>query len=299
MMRLAFWTFEFILNSPVTCLVTTDATPTAANGATVKKYVSVTSTVPNQFVPIELSPLYNFNIGGLGDSTRFGVSLNIGNDSMSACELHLRSLTLSPEAEEQYLSVPKRMITYAEHEYISIEGVTANSNVSRLLHSNISKARKIVIMPYMAGDVANQHTTPNEMVSAFSSFGCGALSSPYAIPACANLQCLLSGQAVFSDGPIIHELQHWDNFKQDRVNGGLKHAQVSGLVSYDQWSRGVHGAIVVDLSRIKGATDSLSKNVTVQFTNSSGRTMNYAVFLYHDMELMVNCSTGSIVRENV
>lgn len=302
LMRLAFWTFEFILNAPVSCTVVTTADPVELNplqNAAQKVYTSVTSTVPQQFLPIEFAPLSYYTIGALGDSTGFTATLTIGNTSMTACELHLRSLALSPEAEEQYLSVPKRMITYAEHEYISIEGIAVNGNVSRLLHSNISKVRKIVILPYMAGEALTQDTHPNEMMSAFSSFGCGALSSPYAVPACANLQCLLSGQAVFSDGPIVHELQHWDNFKQDRTNGGLKHAQVSGLVSYEQWSRGVHGAIVVDLSRIKGATDALSKNVTLQFRNSSGRIMNYAVFLYHDMELMLNCSTGSIVRENV
>lgn len=296
LIRMAYFTFEFLVNAPITIVATT------SNGIVNdvvenKTFQTIDVTCPHQFNPVELAPLTYEYAGEIGTGTQLTTKLTVGiPDEMPACELAMRSFRLDPNVEEKYLANPIRLFKYLNAEHISVENVANGATVSRLLHSNIANARKLVIMPY---ESAGAGQFPAETLSPFSSFGCGVLSTINGIAACNRLQVLMSGQAVFQEGPLVYESDYWSNFRDDSINGGLPGATNSGLVSYEAWSRGAQGAVVVDLSRIPGAIDNLSKNITVNLINNSGRTMSYLFFLYHEMELQVNCSTGSIVRETI
>ena len=56
-----------------------------------------------------------------------------------------------------------------------------------------------------------------------------------------------------------------------------------------------YGAIVADLSRHDESEDGLAKNVTVQFTNSCERKLNFLVYVYYEKSIKVDAELGNIV----
>jgi hypothetical protein len=104
-----------------------------------KAYATTTVTTSNGYNPLELGDLQTYDGCGamVAGQTGFKVTTSIGCTSMSAATMDISLVTLSPEAEQSYLSDPRRTFYYDEVQYVKIDSTPTTEEQSKLLgHTN-------------------------------------------------------------------------------------------------------------------------------------------------------------------
>lgn len=302
----SLYSLSLFLNAPcsVDCVVDgnqNDPTDAALIGTKVYGYAPVITT-PNGFNPIQLSSLRVADGFGLlpdgeghvyADLTlvtpKNAVTSFYGTSTPSnTCSLMVSVLQMSPSMEKAYLSNKVKEFTYEEVICQKINDVTNGKQINQIITNNLSRLRKIVLMPYYKG-TAN---IPSAMLSPWDGFGAGFLSSP---------QCCISDFNVFVSGmPVFQKnlntaQEFYEQFKSMTVNGGVSSAYLnSSLVDQAQYNS-QYGAIVADLSRHDESEDGMAKSVTVQFTNDGERELNFLVYLYYEKSIKVDAELGNII----
>ena len=305
MLKSGLYDLSVQLNAPCSVACTLSDGVNTTIGHTNKTYKTCTVSQPFQDVlPLQLGSIRS------GDSV--GASMVVGNTALTAalevchkecaeqiCTLHMSLCTLDPEVEGSYISNPVKEFTYKEH-YVShirnVKGV--DGIVNQLLpQTNISRMRSIVIMPYFAGKImpavgqTPSYTIPNALASPFDAFGSGYTSSPYATMT--QFQVNISGQPVFAQ-PLTKTHQFYELWKQHTLNGGVFSADMNAsLIDFEQYKT-QYGAVVVPIRTIPGE-DNLSKNITVQWQNTSPHDMNYLIFVEYEKSMAVDVQKGQVV----
>ena len=85
---------------------------------------------------------------------------------------------------------------------------------------------------------------------------------------------------------------------QGAINGGLTNGIGNGLISQADWEQGAYGYRVVDLTVKNKANDLASQQITVNFTNSSGKTMQYIVLVFYEKNILFDTERGVIPQVN-
>jgi hypothetical protein len=154
----------------------------------------------------------------------------------------------------------------------------------------MSRLRRLVLFPFHA-DISG--IVPTALENPYDLAGFGMTSSPNIHITNFNVQ--VSGQPVFPE-PINSDFQFWQNAKQMYLNGGAIGEVQSGLVSYDEWSRGGFKHYVVDLSRTSDyAADDMMKNLTV--TMSCSVKTQWLAVVYQEKSMKIQAEAGQLVVE--
>jgi hypothetical protein len=223
--------------------------------------------------------------------TGFKVTTSIGCTSMSAATMDISLVTLSPEAEQSYLSDPRRTFYYDEVQYVKIDSTPTTEEQSVVLNNNLSRLMRLVICPYAVN--GNSTASPSDLISPFSGFGGPFLLAPMA--SITDFNVYLSGANVFHNN-LSSAREFFNEWQRDTLNGGYAYSlNNNSMVSYEQWAEGMYGAISVNLTKITEPTFDLGRSVQVKFRNNSGRTMAYACFIYYERVATVDCSLGNLV----
>ena len=311
------WTISVMHNANTQCILTTGGAD-FANPVTEATYdnitvVSSTSTAPNNFIPFQCgSMLYGGGIGtdmnGSSHPTSISMQCRIGAVSgggipsnipatfstappLPNCRLLLSLVTLSPEAESRYLSNPVKHLIFQDMVYKHI-AASSGEYYDNLVYNNVSRLRKLVMLPYHVRPAGNAAMPVNDCVSPFSSFGASFLSSPYA--RLSEFNVLISGQPLYPR-PVSTIEEFYAEFRNTCLaNGGAYGAEeINSLISQQDWSL-QYGAYVVDLTRKSASIDSLTQTISLQFENNTKYAMGFHCFFYYEKELYMNVETGQL-----
>jgi hypothetical protein len=255
----------------------------------------------NNFVPFQVgSALFGGGIGrdmtGSTHPSSIAVSCKIVSPKWATavcpipnCRLQLSMVTLSPDAERMYLANPKKSLVFNDLVYKHIQ-CNSDSYFDNLVYSNVSRLRKLVMMPYHIRTIGTT-TPPNDCLSVWSGYGASFLSSPLA--RLSEFQVLVSGQAMYPR-PLNTIEEFYEQFRQTcLVNGGAYGETTNSLISMQDWGL-QYGAYVVDLSRHSASVDNLVQTISLQFKNNTKYHMGFHCFLYFEKSLWVNAETGQI-----
>ena len=260
-----------------------------------------TSCVPSftsaSCCPFQLSPIKQ----GLepGTVTGFKASLYMGHGSVSTSRtarpsLYLCSIQYNPMYDEIFNKTQYREVKFMDYYYSTSEGsIVSLETKTFLINSNVSRPRKLVIIPYLAsGDTTGNYS----MRPAMSPFSSAPLTTaPYS--KITNLQVAQSSVNMF-DGVKNYTYESYvENLRPDlSSNGGhLASAVSSGLITKQMFDT-CYSYYVIDLSLKEGINDdNISRSISATFTNSSLKTCEYVFLLYHEKTFFVNPATGAIV----
>lgn len=287
------------INAPCTVQCTVQGLEPDAIDPDSKKYsMNPTISTPNNFCPLQLSSLeYEDGCSPTDENTTLiTADLTIVNAKtggfstpMKSCSLVVSVVDLAATAQQAYLSNKIKEFSFDEVIVHRISKVSPGESVNQIITNNISRVRKFVMMPYLAGVAGS---IPSALLNPFDSFGSGYLSSPFS--SVVDFNVYVSGIPIFHNN-LNTTAQFYNEFKSLTTNGGVSSAyQNSCLVSEDQYAT-QYGAIVADLSRHRESEDSLSKNISCQFQNNNENDMGYLIFVYYEKSIKVDAELGNIV----
>ena len=295
---------DFNFNTNYTTLFTftaASATPT---------YASYTNSGAALSCPFMVSPLgvsatsTATNVTGLKPSSTqvsFQVQLQLSkatvngipyqNPILASCRLYVPQYTLSPQAEEKYLTaVPQKRIVFEDYMY-------ANTNLTNILtggshySSNLfsqKRLRGILLIPQMS---AATHFGGSPLLSPFTGNG----TCPYG--RVTNFNVLINGSPWFPQN-INYGWEMYANEilkSKGTIFGNAMTGIKSGLLDENAWQTN-NNYVYVDLSRWESlALDNANKSVGLSFTNAAAVSCDYHVFLMYEREITINTSTGQIV----
>jgi len=301
----SLYSLSVFLNAPVNLNVVATGAVGLVDTPDTKKYKTLTYSTPNGFNPIQLSSAYfGEPMAMAAGNTSVSAYLSIVNKHPSApafnvankgttlgttTSLFVSTVKLSPTMEKQYLFQPEKTFRYEDVIVQKINNVTTGTEVQQIITNNMSRLRKMVILPYHAGDTAT--AVPNALLNPFDGFAAGYLSSP--MMGVDNFNVHVSGVPVYHSN-LNKSADFFREFQNMTLNGGAASATNGSLVDFKQYLS-QYGAIVVDLTRHTESVDDLAKNVTVQFRNNTKLTCSYIVYLYYEKQISINAELGNLV----
>jgi hypothetical protein len=269
---------------PSTASFTTTATGAAMDTAAAKSVFT-----PNGFLPFMVSdPAAAIN-AAVAQSISFKAS--VGNPFNSSCQLRLSLCELNPEYESRLVKSPMKPIVYRDWYCFPNQSgpLTSGSAYNQQLNINISKLRRLLIIPKIAvngtiTEFADAYQSP------FTSAGC--TTTPALIT---NLQVYLSGKPMYQS-PLQYS---YDQFLIEldginSVNGGIDDGLRAGLIDKNAFE-GAYGYICVNLGRKDSADDTLEKSIQISFSNNNKVTMSYSFFIEYERQFELDVVSGKIV----
>ena len=270
-----------------------------AGAAGSKVYTSVEVSESSGYNPIQLGTLDDANIGQILPTACLAIDVELKINQELSCRMEVELLTMESGKETDYIKNPIRSFTYEEHFFIkhTIEPATnltgADKAFSFLLHNNLVRGRKLVILPYYenGGDLI---TSLSDVLSPFSSFASSTLSSP-----CCGLtdfNCYVSGVQVYPQN-LKTKKQLYDEFNRFSTNNGIDNADKnsSPVTWLDYCTQ--YGAICVDLSQHLKSQDDLARSILISGNSANSQRVSLLCYLYYDKCLTVDCDAGNVVRE--
>jgi hypothetical protein len=159
-----------------------------------------------------------------------------------------------------------------------------------MLNINISKLRRLLIVPKIAVNGTVFAEFQDAYLSPFTSAGC--TTTPALLT---NLQVFISGKPVYQS-PLQYG---WEQFLLETdgvgsLNGGITDGLRAGLIDRDAYER-CYGYVLVNLSRKDSADDALEKTLQIAFTNNNTIAMSYSYFVEYERNWEIDCVSGKIV----
>ena len=178
-----------------------------------------------------------------------------------------------------------------------LSSVFTNNSVTQLISGNFSKLRSIVILPFLAGS-SNGISAISPIISTYSSEP-STLCAHLGSSAMSNFNVRLGVNNVFQSNIQYGYENYLQYFRsQGAINGGITNGISNGLISQSAWEQGAYGYRVVDLTVKNKANDLASQQITVQFQNNSGKTMDYIVLCYFEKNILIDTERGIIPQIN-
>ena len=264
------------------------------------------NVIPNGFLPYQVGSLVrgggcgiDFSASSVDGARAYSFKCTIASDNLSMgttspignCRLLLSLVTLDPVFESRYLASPVKKVLYEDAVWKQIF-CQAGQSFDQLVFNNVSRMRKLVMLPYGLNTEAN--LPASDLVSAWSGFGASYLSAPLARITDFNIQ--VSGAQLYPQNLTTLQ-QFYTEFKQCQMNnGGAVGPDVpqNSLISmYDYGHQ--YGAITIDLSRRLESTDPLTQTISIQFRNPTKRNLGFMCFLYYQKEINIDAQMGVLV----
>ena len=244
-------------------------------------------------------PLVVTTQGSVLNATQYSLSCSIvtntftGNGQTSAstalrsCRLYAPVYKFTPLKEQQYLSLaPTKKIKYCDIFQYQFNGVEAGKSFNFLVSNGISNIKSVLVIPFIKASAnGTSYDTP---ASPTSSSG----ATPDPIPL-TQFNILVSGVNLF----LNNEQYDYEAFCQElaqsnQLNGGLTTGLASGLISQDDFSRGMR-YYYGNCSRILPAEAGVSRSVQIVGINQSQLDCNLMVFVEFEREMTIDLTTGA------
>jgi hypothetical protein len=206
---------------------------------------------------------------------------------LSSGRLYIPLYQMNEPYLQQYLNTnPSITVPYYDLFQYRINGVPAGGDTNQLITSGIVNPLQLVMIPLVTADPAAIIYDP--LASPFTTEP--GTTSPLA--QLSNLQIYVSGQAVFSNGPLDYTWEQYLNeIKPLGLNGGNSMGLTSGLLDENKWDVGFH-YVCVDLSRRVPIDDGIAKSISVQFRNNSNLAFDFLIFVKYGRTLTIETATG-------
>jgi hypothetical protein len=219
---------------------------------------------------------------------------------ISSCRLYAPAYTMSPIAEQRYLSLtPTKRIVYNDIFQFSFTSQSVNSPFNILVSNGIPNVRSVLVIPLLPIGSNGNSILPasgfrtSSILSPFSSTP--STPDPLMIK---NFQIQISGKNLFTN-----QLQYdFENFYEqlvssNQLNGGLTTSLASGLVSksdFQQLYRYYYG----NCGRSLPSEEGVSKAIQIQGTilvpsGSSIAAVDLMVFVEFEREITIDVRTGA------
>lgn len=227
--------------------------------------------------------------------TQFSQMTNIFSSPISAVRLYAPAYTMSPLAEQRYLSLmPTKKIIYNDIFQFSFPNQSTNSPFNILVTNGIPNIRSVLVLPLLPrasnGTAAAGGVTTSTLLSPF----CSTPSSPDPL-IIQNFQIQVSGKNLF-----INQLQYdYESFVEqlgcsNQLNGALTTSLSSGLISkldFQSLYRYYYG----NCSRFLPSEEGVAKSVQIQGTIASplATAVDLMVFIEFSREIVVDVRSGA------
>jgi len=220
-----------------------------------------------------------------------GVTQNLSSP-ISSVRLYAPAYTLSPIAEQRYLSLtPTKRVVYNDIFQFSFPNQSVNSPFNILVTNGIPNIRSVLVLPMLprASNGAGAVTT-STILSPFAS----TPSSPDPI-IINNFQIQISGKNLF-----INQLQYdYETFYEqlvsaNQLNGSLTTSLASGLVSKSDF-QALYRYYYGNCSRSLPSEEGVSKAIQIQGTIVSplATAVDLMVFVEFEREITIDVRTGA------
>jgi hypothetical protein len=200
-------------------------------------------------------------------------------------------MTFAPAKEIEYLQNPVRNIKFMDtfcQNGGNLSNIAPDANIQVSLSGQFARIRKIVIFPFLA--TASNVLGYNPLQSVFASEP--ATCSPYSYVENLNITC--SGEYIYSQNQNLCFEQYNELLTDGGINGSLGRGLNSGLLSQQDFENS-YGFVTVNLARHLEQDDNIMKQLVINFTNKSLKTMDYIVMLYYEKEVVLNVATGNLI----
>lgn len=236
---------------------------------------------------------------------------NTGNGQTAAttalpsCRLYAPIYKFNPIAEQRYLSLtPTKKIEYNDIFQYQFSDIKKDANFNVLVSNGITNIQSVLVVPLIAagGDYNAVPPLPstldfgnitsfNTLLSPFTTSG--GTPDPITLT---NFNILVSGVNLF----LNNELYDFESFSQqlvqsNQLNGDLTTGLTSGLISEDQFMRGMryyYGNCARQLPSEMG----VSRSISIVGQNKSKCTINLLVFVEYKRSITIDILTGARIE---
>lgn len=236
-------------------------------------------------------------IGRATTTSMLGVNLGASEAThpMTSCRLYYGMVQIKPTLLPRYIESSRaKRVLYKHVLYNNIANIDANTNISQLLQSGVTRISGVLLIPWVS---ASTHG----LVTAVDGSGVTtAFSEPISPFDTAPLTSCLSLTSLNVAIGGVNELMNfnqytYENFLQqvslyDKVNAsdlGLS----CGLLNQSRWEL-AYRYYWIDCSRYSDSIANVPRNVTVTFVNNTLQRIDVAAFVEFISEVTVDCLTG-------
>jgi hypothetical protein len=216
-----------------------------------------------------------------------------GKTKLSSVRLYAPIYKFTPLKEQQYLSLaPTKKIKYCDIFQYQFNDIAQSSPFNFLVSNGISNIKSVLVVPFLSKSanacIGTTATGISTITSPFSTSG--ATPDPITLT---NFNILVSGVNLF----LNNEMYDYEAFCQElsqsnQLNGGLTTGLTSGLISQEDFSRGMR-YYYGNCSRILPAEAGVSRSIQIVGTNASLVSCDLMVFVEFEREMVIDLTTGA------
>jgi hypothetical protein len=216
--------------------------------------------------------------------------LNIGREhTQKSCRLYVSTFQFQPQYELQYLALKTKQITYTD--LISFPKLNVSDNFNFLVSSGIARAKRLVVIPILAGS-ANGSTTEkfSPLISPFSTEP--STCSPYII---SNYSVTLGGLNLYQD-TVSTKYQTFlsEMSGQWGVEANLNTGICSSRISLNDYYQ-TFGYLVSDLSRRLLEDDSVPISIQLSGKIESLIPLDLFIFIEIEKTVTIDLASGAMI----
>jgi hypothetical protein len=245
-----------------------------------------------------LSPLCNTAVGA-GAAGAYTLSVNIFKSKSGAytaglqsCRLYAPVYKMNPLAEQRYLQLaPTKKIEYNDVFQYQFDNVSGNNTSFNILVSNgIANIQSVLVIPFISAS-ANGTTGISTLLSPTASSG--GTPDPIVLT---NFNIAVSGVNLFLNNEYYdYEAFNHELASANQLNGNLTTGLTSGLISEDDFSRGMR-YYYGNASRVLPSEEGVSRSVQIIGQNASLLSCSLMVFVEFKRSIVVDISTGARIE---
>jgi hypothetical protein len=245
-----------------------------------------------------LSPLCN-TAAGAGAAGAYTLSVNIFKSKSGAytaglqsCRLYAPVYKMNPLAEQRYLQLaPTKKIEYNDVFQYQFDNVSGNNTSFNILVSNgIANIQSVLVIPFISAS-ANGSTGISTLLSPTASSG--GTPDPIVLT---NFNIAVSGVNLFLNNEYYdYEAFNHELASANQLNGNLTTGLTSGLISEDDFSRGMR-YYYGNASRVLPSEEGVSRSVQIIGQNASLLSCSLMVFVEFKRSIVVDISTGARIE---
>lgn len=194
---------------------------------------------------------------------------------------------MNPIAEQRYLSLaPTKRVEYCDIFQYQFNGINAGDQFNFLVSNGIPNIKSVLVVPFLSA--SGNSTNFSTLLSPFSTSG----ATPDPVPL-SNFNILISGVNLFLNNQLYDFEQFNHELKSsNQLNGSLTTGLASGLISEDDFSRGMR-FYYGNASRILPSEEGVSRSVQILGKNECGKQINLMVFVEFMKSMTIDISTGA------
>jgi len=262
------------------------------------KYLSFTSSLSAKTCPYTIAPIgkglkLKAHAALVSDSftiesgiVKLSDSANNGQHSYTNCRIICPTYVFEDKFYQNYFANPIKTLQYNAWKRSSIVVKSGHNFNSFLVSAGLSRLRSILVVP-----TTHHDTGPSEQLSPFSSSPTTTAPEAYIT----DFNVRIGGSPVYSQNQTYSYELFQEEILSLGVNGNKAPFMCSGLINQTEWDRS-YRYIYVNLNRKSGpAQDDVSKSITIDGLNASGKDLFFKIFVEYQKEIRINVESGQIV----